>query len=279
MLRNDRVVARREHPELSRVLDRLVGGGHLLTVLPGVYTAPGTETDPLVRIAAAARWDPRAVIAGRAAARWSFWPELAVDRVEVLVRTDRRPRAGYRFCRESLPAELVCCWLGVLLTVPALTALDLVRDPAIGGGGIDRALLKSAATLQEMHDALALTPRRRGNPERALLLRDSRHLPWSEAERWAHRLLRAAGIDGWETNVPVVVDGLRYYLDIAFRLQRVAVEIDGFAFHGQRDQFERDRAKWSALVAAGWRVLHFTWRQLTDSPDWVVRVIHQTLNG
>jgi very-short-patch-repair endonuclease len=77
----------------------------------------------------------------------------------------------------------------------------------------------------------------------------------------------------------VWLDGLLYYVDIAFKALRIAVEIDGYEVHRaeNRDQFEHDRRKWSALTAAGWRVLHFTGRHLRDQPEWVIATIRRTV--
>lgn len=47
--------------------------------------------------------------------------------------------------------------------------------------------------------------------------------------------------------------------------------------HSRPEQFHRDRQKWTDLTAAGWRVLHFTWPQLLDEPEWVVHTILTTL--
>jgi len=38
------------------------------------------------------------------------------------------------------------------------------------------------------------------------------------------------------------------------------------AFHGSRAAFERDRLRDARLVAAGYRVVRVTWRQLTREP-------------
>ena len=41
------------------------------------------------------------------------------------------------------------------------------------------------------------------------------------------------------------------------------VEIDGYAFHSTRCSFEHDRSRDQTLIAAGYRVMRVTWRQLT----------------
>src|SRR4051812_37988973 len=58
-------------------------------------------------------------------------------------------------------------------------------------------------------------------------------------------------------------------LDATWHEQRLIVECDGFATHGTREAFERDRAKDRALQVAGWRVVRLTWRQLADDPETV----------
>jgi very-short-patch-repair endonuclease len=63
-----------------------------------------------------------------------------------------------------------------------------------------------------------------------------------------------------------LVNGRRpgYERDFLWPRQRLAVEIDGYAFHGGRDAFERDRRKDGHLLTAGGIVVRrVTWRQLT----------------
>ncbi|MGI8880824.1 MAG: endonuclease domain-containing protein [Jatrophihabitans sp.] len=270
-------LASRHHPRLERALQRRARVGVLFSPLPGVFISEADRRDPDVRIRAAVLRAPEAVLTGHAAARWSFWPELAVPVVTMSSPVRRCRHAGYLFTREALPPEVTTYRGDARLTMPALTALDLARDR--GGEGIDRALLTRSATLAQMAEALALTSHRRGNSDRAALLRDSRDEPWSEAERRLHALLRMARIKGWQANVDVRIGATHCIVDIAFRGLRVAIEVDGYAVHRSenREQFHRDRRKWTALTAAGWRVLHFTWAHLVDDADWVVATIQATV--
>jgi very-short-patch-repair endonuclease len=57
----------------------------------------------------------------------------------------------------------------------------------------------------------------------------------------------------------------------------VLVEVDGWRAHAHRLAFERDRARDAELVALGYVVLRFTWRQLRDSPLLVAAQIAQAL--
>ncbi len=64
-----------------------------------------------------------------------------------------------------------------------------------------------------------------------------------------------------------------YELDFLWPDAGVAVEIDGFAFHGDREAFERDRHRDAQLLAAGVVVMRVTWRQLNaEGPATIVRV-------
>jgi very-short-patch-repair endonuclease len=88
----------------------------------------------------------------------------------------------------------------------------------------------------------------------------------SEAERRLLALVRAARLPQPETNVRLG----RYEVDMLWRRQRLVVEVDGFAYHGSRRAFERDRRRDADLTQAGYRVVRFTWRQITQEPEAVV---------
>jgi very-short-patch-repair endonuclease len=52
-------------------------------------------------------------------------------------------------------------------------------------------------------------------------------------------------------------------VDLGYPEQKLAIEYDG-AWHGERDQFTKDRARLNRLLAAGWRVLFVTAADLRD---------------
>lgn len=55
-----------------------------------------------------------------------------------------------------------------------------------------------------------------------------------------------------------------FRLDFAFPSLKLGIECDSRQWHTAADAFDRDRERWASLVAQGWRLLHFTWRQLDD---------------
>ena len=84
----------------------------------------------------------------------------------------------------------------------------------------------------------------------------------SELERRTRRLCRAAGLPQ-----PIAQHRIGpFRVDFAWPGHRVVVETDGWQTHGRRRAFEDDRARDADLIALGYVVLRFTWRQLRDEP-------------
>lgn len=132
------------------------------------------------------------------------------------------------------------------MTSPARTLTDLT--PFLAAAAHERAVNEA--------EVLRLVPITQGAPG---LIR-------SEAERRLVRLLRRAGLGDFQTNVQVA--GLE--VDVWFAERRVAVEIDGYAYHRAARAFERDRLRDAQLHAAGVRVIRVTWRQIVEEPEALV---------
>ena len=257
------VLLARDHRDLRHAILRGTEAGRLRRLLPGVYVDAGRADELAIKAAAVARWDPSAVICGRAAAALTYWPKITVGPL-VLASPVRHARQR-GFVERRIPADLVREVDHVRTTVPALTAVELATsdftDP------IDIALRQRVASLRSMHEAIRLTSHRRGHTDRRRVLLDSRDEPWSAAERLAQRIYRRAGITGWTTNLKTVVPDVgTYYLDIAFRRERVASEIDGRLHETDVDLFESDRIRQNVLMLRGWLVLRFTWHMLDADP-------------
>lgn len=269
------VIARREHPELSGTIAWLKRTGKLVAVLPGVYTHPELAGSTSVRIRAVSHWDRDAVLTGAAAARVSYWPKIKVPVVTCAVSSRRPPQPGFVFERRVVPYQLIAERGRLRYTQPELTALDLCADT--DGESIDRVLGRRAATLNQLHQAMALTGNRTGNPGRRRLLLESRAKPWSAAERRLHRLLRDAGITGWEGNEPLLIDGQKVHPDVLFSGRRLILEVDGREFHSEPEVFESDRHRQNAFVLQGYCVLRFTVRMIDDEPEMVIAAVRAAL--
>jgi very-short-patch-repair endonuclease len=97
----------------------------------------------------------------------------------------------------------------------------------------------------------------------------------SEAERLLLRLLREAGITGWQTNYPIGP----YKVDVAFEAPRVAIEVDGWAFHSGQEKFPNDRQRQNYISLMGWQVLRFTWLDLFVYPQRVIGVVRSAISA
>ena len=59
-------------------------------------------------------------------------------------------------------------------------------------------------------------------------------------------------------------------IDFADPQLKVAIEVDGRAFHSDRRSFERDRERQNLLVIRGWVVLRITWERIVSDQEGVV---------
>lgn len=220
---------------------------------------------------------PDAVLVGAAAARSTYWPSAPMTTITAATGTSKiSPQAGDIFTQRQIPPDLIVEHQGLRVTVPALTAIDLATSAC--ADAIDIALRTRITTLDHMWSALAETKARPGNIDRRMLLLDSRDEPWSAPERLAHRHLRAANITGWAANFRVLAGGRCYYLDIAFKREQLAIEIDGRIHQLDEELFHSDRRRQNALVMDKWRVLRSTWRIVHDHPDIFVAEVRRALS-
>ncbi|HEX4625371.1 MAG TPA: DUF559 domain-containing protein [Solirubrobacteraceae bacterium] len=88
----------------------------------------------------------------------------------------------------------------------------------------------------------------------------------SELERRFLTLIAQAGLPRPTLNTLVA----GFEVDVVWRKERLIVELDGFATHGTRAAFERDRKRDAALLAAGHRTLRVTARRLDVEPAAIV---------
>jgi very-short-patch-repair endonuclease len=176
---------------------------------------------------------------------------------------DARSRPGLRVHQtRSLNAAV---HLGLPLTTAARTLHDLapLLQPHELERAVEEAIIRGLATREELTGRPAL---RRATIEEPQITR-------SEAERRLRALIRAARLPRAVTNTKVA----GWEVDAFWPGEKLVVEVDGFAYHGNRAAFERDRRKDAALVAAGYRVIRITWRQLVDEPHTVVALLARLL--
>lgn len=180
--------------------------------------------------------------------------------------------------RRELPVKQCTELSGLPVTTKAVTVLDILCELPLTEAlpFADRALQQRWVSREAAERRLRVS--HRGNPR----LREVMRLlgpgqAESEAERLAQRELRNAGVTGWLPILELWVQGRRVVVDIGFPELRLAVEIDGFAYHSGSDRFELDRIKQNLLISAGWTVLRFSWQDLTERPEEFVATVTRML--
>ncbi len=153
---------------------------------------------------------------------------------------------------------------GVPVTTPARTLIDCadtltyaeLRTLADHGVRLDASALRRA---QER------APGRRGAPKITRLLGDGVRSR-SALERRLRKLCRDGDLPAPLINKKV----LGHERDAVWPAHRLIAEADGGAFHALKPAREADYERDVALVAAGWRVVRFTYDQVFHEPDTVV---------
>ena len=194
----------------------------------------------------------------------------APETVEITVPRNSHGRAarGTRLRRRDLAEVDIVEHRSLRVTALPLTVLEAATRRG-GGPAIMDTALQRRLELCHLERAHVRNRHRHGSTQARRLLDAASGGARSEAERLAVQLLESAGIAGWQANF--AVSG--YVVDIAFPRQRVAIEIDGWAFHSDQTAFQNDRVRQNRLALQGWQVLRFTWLDLTQQPQRVLAEI------
>ncbi|GCB48361.1 hypothetical protein [Streptomyces sp. NL15-2K] len=235
-------------------------------VRSGAWAEPGRRIDLAVRLKAAQLLRPRLVVSHRSAA-WL----LQIETLDVR-REDRKPPAleftdpGLRI-RQSLTdvrvhrmplaeVDIVQCE-GLRVTDVPRTVADLLRagpregalvavESALGYrtvAGVRRPPLTTPAAL-----AIALKPPFHGAARARDWLSLADRRSGSPAETVARLRMLDAGLRP-ESQVELrVPGGGRRFLDFLFRREGVAVEIEGYAYHGTREAHRRDVSRFNQVL-------------------------------
>lgn len=198
------------------------------------------------------------------------------ERVEVTTPDRMASTPGIdAYDRRALPREERTVVAGIPVTTVERTLVDLAD--AVPPHRLRKALAEAdRLRVADASTLAAVMERTRGRPGRghaALtaaveeLRAHGAQLTRSEAEDRFLDLVIAHGLARPRMNHRVA----GYEVDAVWPAQRVAVEIDGAAYHWTPSARVRDRAKQQRLAAAGWQVLRFGWPDVDDP-----RLRHET---
>jgi hypothetical protein len=271
----------------------LVRSGDLVRMRRGVYAtrraadwAEGNQTRAHVLRALAIRATVgrAAVVSYQSAALLhglSLLDSPPIDTVMLTLPTakpwNRPAPAGVVFHSADLPAGHVTRLYNLPVTTAARTVVDLARTLPFMDAVVvaDSALHKEKAAkpeLRQILDSCVSWPGVR-QARRVVSFADER--AGSALESAARVVFDEFGLDPPELQVTIHLPAHAFLVDFFWRAHRVIVEADGLAkYAADKDliaQFQRDRL----LRDAGYKVVHFTWRELFKTPELVIARIRQ----
>lgn len=257
---------------------RRVARGWLHRIHPGVYAVGHTSLSGDAHwLAAVLACGPRAVLSHRsAAALWGLRP-IPAGRIEVTVpgggRPGPKPVNVHR--TRCLTDEDVTEHEEIPVTTVARTLVDLaeVLGPRQLRYAVNEAEVRQCLDIDAVWRAAARVSGRRRLKRLIRLLGISAPPTRSVLERRFFELCEAAALPMPQVNV--ALHG--FMVDFFWPDARLVVETDGVKVHDTRTKFEDDRARDAELTAAGYRVVRFTWRQITEDPAAVIAILRRLL--
>jgi very-short-patch-repair endonuclease len=98
-----------------------------------------------------------------------------------------------------------------------------------------------------------------------------------------HDLLWGAVIAAYpqaEREFKNAIPGRRFRLDIALPAERLAIEVDGWEWHGKhKGDFQKDRSRQNLLTTHHWRILRFTAGEIRQDLSAVMATLAAAIDG
>jgi very-short-patch-repair endonuclease len=251
----------------DRAIAHRVRTGRLHRLHRGVYAVGHALDVPLGReVAALLACGADAVLGhATAAALWGLRERSAAEPIHVISPTAGRRRDGIVVHRGRLDRDDVRVKDGLRVTTAGRTLLALAAsaDPVELERMAGEAARRNLTTEAGLRELLCRHEGERGTAALRRVLAPGPAFTRSEAERRFLGLVRAARLPAPRVNARVA--GLE--VDFVWHDRRLAVEVDGYAFHATRAAVEHDRRREAVLDGAGYEVLRVTWRQIADEPE------------
>lgn len=264
---------------------RLVRDGWLRPCEGNVFAAGATATDWRSGVLAAVWAAGRGAFAShRTAARlWGF-DSCDWDAVDVLVPSTRRVRGLSATVHRTrslprpdvtrigpIPITARIRTLIDLATVADTTAVEAAIDGALRDGSVRRARLARRA--EELRG-----PGRTGPAQVLAHLGAGANAPTeSWLEREVLRIFAAAGLRRPVSQLFIGHGATAARVDFTYKDARLVIEVDGHRTHSTRPQRQADAEREARLIAQGWRVVRFTYEDVTERPQYVAATVRQLL--
>ena len=278
------VIAARQHGVIGRrqllgigvtrrAIERRLEAGRLHRLHRGVYAVGHRNVSREGRYLAALLYAGEgAVLSHHSAA--DVW-ELRASKereIDVIAPAHRRGDASVTVHAHAIDPSEITTRHRIRVTKPLRTLLDLAECAAARElperdleRAIRQAVYRRLTTTTLLAEAVRNRTGQRGTKalRKALVhLGEAPGITRSDLEEDFLAFLRKHRLPLPELNVEIEIDGRQIEADCVWRNKRVIVELDGRDAHDSTPAFESDRARDSALVAAGWRVVRVTSRRM-----------------
>jgi hypothetical protein len=271
-------------------LRTLTKRGDLYRVRRGVY-ANGPRAREILAIAdgmqllqlaaAAAVTGPGAVVSHESAAYLYSIDLLAAPEVATLTcpgRDNWHARPGIRLHVADVPAEHVTRRARMPVTTPARTVTDLARTLQFRAGVVtaDSALHRKLVTKPELTAVLAACARWPGARRAAEVIAVADGRAESPLESIARIAFNDCGLPPPELQVWLGgTDEPIARVDFYWRKYRTIAEVDGAIKYADPDRARAQLARDCLLRDDGFEIVHFTWQQITQTPQHVALSIRK----
>jgi very-short-patch-repair endonuclease len=268
-------------------ISRLVRGGALERLLPGVYACSGSAPTELRQLAALCSWSPCVVVSHETAGRLWMLRALARGGIEVSVPHSRRFAANGAIVHRSTdlqPIDIVERDDGIRLTSPIRTVFDLasvLNDKALESV-LEQCLHERLISVGSLSSAMSrLAGGGRKGTARFRRVVEARSLWQVAAESGLEvrfiQALRDARLPEPVRQYPMVwPDGRGIRVDLAYPDQRIAIELDGYGHTGPSAS-ARDRRRDALMAQMAWVTLRFPGEQLWPDCSPAVRQVSALL--
>ncbi len=272
------LITRRQLIELGlseQAVDYRLAKGRLRVVHPAVYSIPGLPDMWEREVLAATLAAHGSAVSHLAAGKFWGLDGVGADRPHLLVAHDRRIHLQGVTVHRSRTLERgdIARRKGLLVTSPTRTLVDLASMLCVDEleSALDDALRRRIVTVQRLRSRTErIHGRVKGLGSLRRLLRDRRlgAPSGSPAETRFRRRVKKSRLTMPVAQYEVRDESGRMVarVDFAYPEQRIAIEIDGWAYHSGRKRRASDIARQNRLTLAGWTFLRFDAEDAARSP-------------
>jgi Protein of unknown function (DUF559) len=165
------------------------------------------------------------------------------------------------------------------VTTAARTVVDLARTLPFMDAVVvaDSALNEEKATKPELHQILQECAGWPGVRQARRVVDFADERAESALESAARVVFEQCGLDPPELQATIHGPDFAFRVDFRWRGENVIAEADGLAKYNDRKDLLAERERDHLLRAAGYTVVHFTWRELFQTPEVVIARIRKAL--